>query len=105
MQEIIKLVTTIRNDIADLRSLISRLSMTHAQRLSEEWMTSDQVMFLLKISNSTLKKLKESGKLPYSKIKGLQYFRTIDIENLLKRSIINHSPLTSLPIIKIDPNE
>ena len=105
MQEIIKLVTTIRNDIEELRSLISRLSMTHAQRLSEEWMTSDQVMFILKISLSTLKKLKETGKLPYSKIKGLQYFRTIDIENLLKQSTINHSSKTNLSTIKIDPNE
>lgn len=88
MQEIIKLVTTIRNDISELRSMISRLTMTHAQRLSEEWLTSDQVMYILKISLSTLKKLKETGKLPYSKIKGLQYFRTIDVENLLKQSTI-----------------
>ena len=105
MQEIIKLVTSIRNDINDLRSMISRLSITHAQRLSEEWMTSDQVMFILKISLSTLKKLKETGKLPYSKIKGLQYFRTIDIENLLNQSTINHSSKNNLSTIKIDPNE
>lgn len=105
MHEIIKLVTSIRNDINDLRSMISQLSITHAQRLSEEWMTSDQVMFILKISLSTLKKLKETGKLPYSKIKGLQYFRTIDIENLLNQSTINHSSKNNLSTIKIYPNE
>ena len=91
MQEIIKLVSAIRKDIEELRSLVAHLAKTHAQRINEEWLTLDQVMVILKISGSTLKNLKQSGKLPYSKINGLSYFRTIDIENLLKRHYINPS--------------
>ena len=89
VQEIIKLVSTIRNDIEDLRSLLTHLSMTHAQRISEEWITADQVMQILKISVRTLKTLQSSGKLPYSKVNGLVYFRTADLENLLNDSYIN----------------
>ena len=89
MQEIIKLVSTIRNDIEDLRSLLTHLSMTHAQRISEEWITADQVMQILKISVRTLNTLKSSGKLPYSKVNGLVYFRTVDLENLLNQTYIN----------------
>jgi len=53
VQEIIKLVSTIRNDISDLRSLLTHFSMTHAQLISEEWITADQVMQILKISIRT----------------------------------------------------
>ena len=91
MQEVINLVSVIRKDIENLRSLLSSLSMTHGQYLSEEWITAEQVMVILKIGISTFKTLRRSGKLPYSKIKGLLYFRTIDIENLLKQHYINPS--------------
>ena len=89
MQEIIKLVSAIRNDIEDLRSLLTHLSMTHAQRISEEWITADQVMQILKISVRTLNTLKSGGKLPYSKVNGLVYFRTVDLENLLNQTNTN----------------
>jgi hypothetical protein len=63
--------------------------MTHAQRISEEWITTDQVMQILKISVRTLNTLKSSGKLSYSKVNGLVYFRTIDLENLLNQTNTN----------------
>jgi predicted site-specific integrase-resolvase len=65
--------------------------MTHAQRISEEWITADQVMQILKISIRTLETLKKSGKLPYSKINGLVYFRTVDLENLLNQTYTNRA--------------
>jgi len=89
VQEIIKLVSTIRNDIQDLRTQLTHFSMTHAQRISEEWITTDQVMQILKISVRTLNTLKSSGKLSYSKVNGLVYFRTIDLENLLNQTNTN----------------
>lgn len=91
MQEIIKLVSTIRQDIAALNSLILQQSKTHAQYLSEEWITKDQVMKLLKISPRTLETMKANGELPYSKIQGMIYFRTIDIENALNQHYVNPS--------------
>ena len=92
MQEIIRLVTAIRKDIEELRTQVSRLTLTHARVISEEWITSDQVMFILKIGISSLKTLKRSGKLPYSKINGISYFRTVDVENLLKDHYFHSLP-------------
>lgn len=91
MQEVIKLVETIKNKLDKILTFQSSLSKTHVQVLSEEWITSDQVMFILKIGLSSLKSLKRSRKLPYTKINGLSYFRTMDIEELLKKHYINHS--------------
>lgn len=105
MQEIIKLVSAIRLDIEDLRTQLSRLSMTHAQRLSEEWITSDQVMFILKIGISTMKTLKRNGNLPYSKINGVLYFRTVDIENLLKQYYVNPSSKNNNSAFRNKPRE
>ncbi|HAH23238.1 MAG TPA: hypothetical protein DCL77_05675 [Prolixibacteraceae bacterium] len=91
MQEIIKLVSSIRQDIAKMSTQLSRVSITHAQRLHDEWLTSDQVMFILKIGESTLKTLRRNGQLPYSKVNGILYFRAVDVEDLLKRYYINPS--------------
>ena len=105
MQEIIRLVSAIRKDIEDLSSLVSRLTLTHAQRISEEWLTSDQAMHTLKISLSTLKILRRRGLLPYSKINGVLYFRTIDIENLLKQTYINPSAKDKPSSLNPKPHE
>ena len=105
MQEIIRLVTTIRKDIEELRTLVSRLTLTHARFISEEWITSDQVMFILKIGISSLKTLKRSGKLPYSKINGVSYFRTVDVENLLKHHYNNPSSNDNHPTFNTSPDE
>jgi hypothetical protein len=105
MQEIIKLVSAIRQDIEDLRTEVCRMSITHAQRLSEEWVTSDQVMIILKIGISTLKTLKRNGSLPYSKINGVLYFRTVDIENLLKQYYVNPASKNNTSVFRNKPRE
>jgi hypothetical protein len=68
---------------------VAQMNKTHAQQLSEEWVTKEQVLAILKISTRTLESLKSKGILPYTKIQGIFYFRTIDIENLLKQNYVN----------------
>ncbi|HEY3372401.1 MAG TPA: helix-turn-helix domain-containing protein [Prolixibacteraceae bacterium] len=87
--EFMKGMAAMRNDLSILLSKVTRLNKTPAQHISDEWLTPDQVMLALKISVRTLDKLKYSGKLPYTKIYGLIYFSTIDIENMLKQHSIN----------------
>jgi hypothetical protein len=84
MQEVIKLVETINHKLDKVLTFQSSLSRTHAQYLREEWISSEQVMSILKIGISSLKTLKRNGKLPYSKVNGVSYFSTMDVENLLK---------------------
>lgn len=78
-----------RHELEALSKSVAQMNKTHAQLLTEEWITKDQAMRILKICPRTLNSLKSSGKLPYSKVQGTLYFRTADIENLLKQNYIS----------------
>ena len=83
MSELLPILSGIKLEMQTMNKSLSQMIKTHAQVLSEEWITKEQVLAVLKISTRTLDSLKGSGKLPFSKINGLIYYRTIDIENLL----------------------
>ena len=92
MIEILPILSGIRHEMETMNKSLAKMTKTHAQIISEEWVTPDQVKATLDISDRTLANLKKSGQLPCSKINGLIYYRTIDIENLLK---LNYSNPTS----------
>jgi len=92
MSEILPILSGIRHEMETMNKSLAKMTKTHAQIISEEWVTPDQVKATLDISDRTLANLKKSGQLPCSKINGLIYYRTIDIENLLK---LNYSNPTS----------
>ena len=81
------------------------MTKTNIQKISEYWVTPEQVKATLKISNRTLSTLKKSGQLPCSKIKGLTYFRTIDIENMLKQNYVNPLSTETLTTTKNKDDE
>lgn len=83
MQEIIPILSGMRRELEVLTKSVALINKTHAQRINEEWNRKPQVLKLLGISQRTLDKLTHSGKLPYTKINGLLYFRTSDVEKLL----------------------
>lgn len=89
MSDILPILSGIKRDMESLSRSVAQLHKTHAQLLSEEWVNKDQVMAILKISTRTLESLKSKGILPYTKIQGMFYFRTMDIENLLKENYVN----------------
>ena len=89
MSDILPILSSIKRDMESLSRTVAQMNKTHAQVLSEEWINKDQVMALLKISTRTLESLKSKGILPYTKIQGIFYFRTMDIENLLKENYVN----------------
>ncbi len=86
MQEIINLVSVIKNDISKLHNEIKKMTKTHTQQLSEEWIQREQVMQILKIKERKLQSMRDNGTLPYSQIDGKIYYRTSDVENLLKKN-------------------
>lgn len=93
MSDILPILSGIRNDMESLSRSVAQMRKTHVQQLSEEWVTKDKVMAILKISTRTLESLKSKGILPYTKIQGMFYFRTIDIENLLKENYVKPTAL------------
>ncbi|WP_282036192.1 helix-turn-helix domain-containing protein [Saccharicrinis aurantiacus] len=86
MQEVLLLVKTIRSDIHSLQSKLDKFAKTHTQQLKEEWITKEEVMSILNISPRKLQTMRDNGTLPFSQIDGKMYYRTADVENLLKKN-------------------
>jgi hypothetical protein len=89
MQELLTIVSFIKRDIEALSKSVAEMKKTHAQVLSEEWITGDQVMKILKISNRKIQMHRDNGALPFSKIDGIIYYKTSDVEDLLNRYYTN----------------
>lgn len=84
MQEVLNLVKVIKTDIANLSKKVEEMSKTHAQHLKEEWIQRDEVLKILKIGKRKLQTMRDNGQIPFSQIDGKIYYRTTDIESLLK---------------------
>jgi hypothetical protein len=84
MHEIMKVVSGIQTEIGALRTEVRKMTKTHSQKLSEEWIDKQDVMFILKISPRKLQSLRDRGLLPYSQIDGKFFYRTSDVEKLLE---------------------
>ena len=69
-----------------LNSIESKLSNTQisCEDLSKEWVDNQDVMLLLHISPRTLQTLRTNGTLPFSRIGNKLYYRTEDIQRILK---------------------
>ena len=84
MERIFPILSGIKYEMETMNKSLSKMIKTHAQYLDEEWLKKTQALKILGISNRTLYKLMSTGQLPYSKINGLTYVRTADIETLLR---------------------
>ena len=93
MSEFLPILSGIKHEMETMNKSLTKMTKTHATLLSEQWITKDQVMAVLKISLRTLDSLKASRKLAFSKINGLIYFRSTDIEKLLNENYVDHSSI------------
>ena len=89
MNDLIVLYSEIKNDLQGLSKALAKITLSPSKRLGEEWIRRDEAMRILKISPRTLSRLTSTGKLPFSKINGLVYFKISDIELLLKENYKN----------------
>ena len=60
MSELLPILSGIKLEMQTMNKSLSQMIKTHAQVLSEEWITKEQVLVVLKISPRTLEKLKVS---------------------------------------------
>ena len=58
--------------------------MSPGQGQSKQWLKSNEVRKLLKISPGTLQNLRINGTLHYTKIGGMMYYKLDDIQKLLE---------------------
>jgi hypothetical protein len=65
--------------LADIRVLLAPV-----QKVERPWLKNGEVKKLLRVSDSTIQRLRVSGSLVSTKVGGTYYYRYEDIENLLK---------------------
>lgn len=94
---ILPILSGMKQEMKKMADLMAQMNKTHAQHLTEEWVTKVQAMEILKVSARTLENLKSSGQLSYTKINGLLYFNTTDIEHLFQRNYVSNTTLTGNP--------
>lgn len=85
MQEFLNIASSIKRDIEALSKSVAEMKKTHAQVLIEEWIDGETVMSILKIETRKLQMHRDNGTLPFSKIDGLIYYKTSDVEALLNK--------------------
>lgn len=67
---------------------IRQILITKEVKLTKPWLKNDEVKKLLDISANTLQRLRVSGKLRFSKVGGIHFYRYEDIEKLLNNKIM-----------------
>lgn len=82
---IIEMIT--REDLKQFKNeLLAEIKqiMAPGQGQSKQWLKSNEVRKLLKISPGTLQNLRINGTLHYTKIGGMMYYKLDDIQKLLE---------------------
>ena len=70
---------------------IKRLLNAHSKSKLKTYLKSSEVMSLLQISSSTLQNLRINGTLPYTRIGGIIYYSTEDIQAVLTENTIDNN--------------
>jgi hypothetical protein len=74
------------NEIGSLRDELKEQKVKSSKKLSDIWFDNQEVMELLKVSPRTLQNMRDTQVLPYSKVGGKIYYKSTDIEKLLKEN-------------------
>ncbi len=80
------LISFIKQENEDLKSFLANQFGSKSKKLSDEWLTKEEVMQILKISPRKLQTLRDNGTMPYSQIDGKIYYKRSDLESLLDSS-------------------
>lgn len=79
----------LRADMIELKTFVKLAARKPSERIEEEWLNSRQVMRLLRINKVTLQKYRDQGRLPYCHLFGKLYYKSSDVEALLKSNYRN----------------
>ncbi len=82
-EDLDKFKTELLQDISDL------LERERKFDISKKWLKSNEVMKFLKMSNSTLQYMRDSGQLPFTKFGATIYYDRDDIQDIMNANKIN----------------
>ena len=85
--------------VTRLGQFVKRMDSINRQRNGRrmsEWMDNQDVCQALKISPRTLQTLRDSGRLPHSKINNRIYYRPEDVERLIENELADQQKIDRL---------
>ena len=88
MNQLIDMVMCISREIHTINEFLRLEGRRISERMADEWIDSEQVMTILKISKRTLQNLRDNGVLAYSRVNGKFYYKPSDLEALLKSNYL-----------------
>lgn len=83
MNEVLELCLELKSDMQGIAKSLAKLTKQQALSMSERWTRKEEVMQILGISARTFDRLIHDKKLPCTRINGLIFIKTSDIETLL----------------------
>lgn len=89
MFELVELCKDIKSDLQGIIKSLAKITKTRTQLMEDEWSRKETVLKVLKISPRTFNRLCSKGLLPYSKVNGLTFVKTSDVEKLLNEHYHN----------------
>lgn len=86
MNDLVVLYSEMKRDLQGMKRSLAKIAETSSHGLMGEWCRKEECMKMMGISARTFSRLTRSGKLPFSKINGLIFIKTSDIERLLNEN-------------------
>lgn len=74
----------------EIRSLLERMNSVN-EKTNINWVDNADLKIMLKVSGRTIQNWRDNGTIPFSKIGRKIYYRTDDIEDLLKRNYYSYN--------------
>lgn len=90
MEDIFRAIVHIEDDIKEIKRQIEILKKRPDVLFREDWMDGADVQFALHISQRTLHYLRESGKLPFTRLHKKIFYKVSDIKALLEEKYIQY---------------
>jgi hypothetical protein len=84
-----------REDLDEFRTLLLtdlNTMFNSKPQQQKQWLKSNEVRKLLNISSGTLQNLRVNGTLTYTKIGGILYYSSIDLEKVIETNKVEASP-------------
>jgi len=89
MNDLLVLYSEIKRELQGLKKSLAKISESRAHQLLEEWNRKPDAMRIMGISARTLNRLTATGQLPFSKVGGIVFIKSTDIEHLLNENYHN----------------
>ncbi|HAH24351.1 MAG TPA: DNA-binding protein [Prolixibacteraceae bacterium] len=83
MQEILKVLLQLSEELKEVKTALQSLKKSPAQAFKETWIDGQDVSVALNVSQRTLQTLRTNGLLPFSQFNGKCYYKVSDLETLL----------------------